>query len=1014
MPEKPVDKIKITGARQHNLKNINMEIPKNQLVVLTGMSGSGKSSLAFDTLYAEGQRRYVESLSSYARQFLGVMAKPDVDHIEGLSPAISIDQKTTSHNPRSTVGTITEIYDYMRLLFARVGHQHCPNCGREIASQSVDQIVNQVMDELERRTKEGPARLMVMSPVVRDRKGEFTALFDNLQKKGYQRVRIDGKLYDLNQDLSLIKTNKHSIESVIDRLSTMGKELENVEQRKIFRSRLSQSVEEALKLAEGYVVIAYINDNSLEFPTDPKSFTNQLFSEKYACSYCGISLPELEPRLFSFNSPHGACETCNGLGSILKIDVEKMLAPSLTLSEGAVIPFARMLSSDTWWARLVRKVVEDEGYDFRRTSFNDMSEEAQQKLLYGSDKIYQVEGENRFGRETMIEEKFEGFVNNLERRYGETDSDFIRKEIEQFMERRICEKCGGSRLKPEALAVTIDHKNISEVTSMAILKAAEWTAKVSDRPANDFESETVLSVKEFTIGESILKEIASRLQFLVAVGLDYLTLGREAATLAGGEAQRIRLASQIGTGLTGVLYVLDEPTIGLHQRDNRQLIETLKNLRDKGNSVVVVEHDRDLMLAADYIFDFGPLAGKHGGEIVAEGTPDQIMSNKKSITGKYLARKKDIVRFVHSGTTLSRESDGSQESRKYLSPDAIAEAIVTQPKIGIRGASHHNLKNVDVEFPLRTLTCITGISGSGKSTLLHDTLYGNVSKALGKSSDHAPGYVSSLMLPEEVRRMTLIDQSPIGKTPRSNPGTYTKIFDYIRTVFANTKDSRTRGFTAGRFSFNVKGGRCETCQGDGQLKIEMQFLPDVYVTCEVCKGARYNEETLAVRYKEKNIAEVLHMTVDEAMEFFAGHTTLRNKLKTLQEVGLGYIEIGQPAPTLSGGEAQRVKLARELSVRTSEHCVYLLDEPTTGLHFEDIQKLLQVLEQLVAQNNTVILIEHNLDVIKNADWIIDLGPEGGERGGQIIATGTPAQVANNPASHTGEYLKEEFALHQRS
>jgi len=1015
MPEKPVDLIKITGARQHNLKNISMEIPKNKLVVLTGMSGSGKSSLAFDTLYAEGQRRYVESLSSYARQFLGVMAKPDVDHIEGLSPAISIDQKTTSHNPRSTVGTITEIYDYLRLLFARVGHQHCPNCGREIASQSVDQIVNQVMTELENRAGEGPARLMVMSPVVRDRKGEFSALFENLQKKGYQRVRIDGQLYDLNQDFSLIKTNKHTIEAVIDRLSTFKKELDNEEMRKTFRSRLSQSLEEALKLAEGFVVIAYINDNSLEFPTDPKSFTNQLFSEKYACSYCGISLPELEPRLFSFNSPHGACEVCNGLGSILKIDVEKMLAPSLTLSEGAVIPFARMLSSDTWWARLVHKVVEEEGFDFRRTAFQDMSPEAQQKLLYGSDRIYQVEGENRFGRATMIEEKFEGFVNNLERRYSETDSEFIRKEIEQFMERRICQKCNGSRLKPEALAVTIDHKNISEVTNLSILKAAEWVEKVRIRPESDTvedreKNPTVLSVKEFAIGESILKEITNRLQFLVAVGLDYLTLGREAATLAGGEAQRIRLASQIGTGLTGVLYVLDEPTIGLHQRDNRQLIDTLKNLRDKGNSVVVVEHDRDLMLAADYIFDFGPLAGKHGGQIVAEGTPSEIMESKKSITGKYLARKKDIVRHIKSGTTLSREADGSQDSRRYLSPDALADAIVTQPRIAIRGASHHNLKDIDVEFPLRTLTCITGISGSGKSTLLHDTLYANVSKALGKSTDQQPGYVASLMVPEEVRRITLIDQSPIGKTPRSNPGTYTKIFDYIRTIFANTKDARTRGFTAGRFSFNVKGGRCETCQGDGQLKIEMQFLPDVYVTCEVCKGARYNEETLAVRYKDKNIADVLHMTVDEAIEFFAGHTTLRNKLKTLQEVGLGYIEIGQPAPTLSGGEAQRVKLARELSVRTSEHCVYLLDEPTTGLHFEDIQKLLQVLEQLVAQNNTVILIEHNLDVIKNADWIVDLGPEGGDRGGEVIAVGTPEQIARNSRSYTGHFLEEEFAL----
>ena len=642
-----------------------------------------------------------------------------------------------------------------------------------------------------------------------------------------------------------------------------------------------------------------------------------------------------------------------------------------------------------------------------------MSEETQHKLLYGSDKVYQVEGENRFGRATMIEEKFEGFVNNLERRYSETDSEFIRREIEQFMERKICEKCEGSRLKAEALAVTIDKLNISDVTSMSILKATQWVDKVHTRPKEDTELTTVLSVKEFTIGDSILKEIASRLQFLVAVGLDYLTLGREAATLAGGEAQRIRLASQIGTGLTGVLYVLDEPTIGLHQRDNRQLIETLKNLRDKGNSVVVVEHDRDLMLAADYIFDFGPKAGKHGGQIVAEGTPEEVMKNKNSVTGKYLARKKDVLREVASGSTLQRY-DNHAETRKYLSADAFAEALTTQPKISIRGANHHNLKSVDVEFPLRTLSCITGISGSGKSTLLHDTLYANVAKSLGKSSDQSPGYVSSIVVPDEVRRITLIDQSPIGKTPRSNPGTYTKIFDYIRTVFANTKDARTRGFSAGRFSFNVKGGRCETCQGDGQLKIEMQFLPDVYVTCEVCKGARYNEETLAVRYKEKNIAEVLHMTVDEAIEFFAGHSTLRNKLKTLQEVGLGYIEIGQPAPTLSGGEAQRVKLARELSVRTSEHCVYLLDEPTTGLHFEDIQKLLQVLEQLVAQNNTVILIEHNLDVIKNADWLVDLGPDGGERGGEIIAVGTPHQVAEMKHSFTGQFLKEEFEVHKKA
>jgi len=987
MPKNTKNVIKIVGARQHNLKNISMEIPKNQLVVLTGMSGSGKSSLAFDTLYAEGQRRYVESLSSYARQFLGVMGKPDVDLIEGLSPAISIDQKTTSHNPRSTVGTITEIYDYLRLLFARVGHPHCPNCGKEIATQSVDQIVNHVMTELDERTKtQAAARIFVLSPVVRDRKGEFSALFENLQKKGYQRIRIDGKLHDINDDLSLIKTNKHTIEVVIDRLATFGKELKDEAMRKTFRTRLSQSVEEALRLAEGLASISFIEDASLDFPTNPKKFTDRLFSEKFACSECGISLPEIEPRLLSFNSPHGACETCGGLGSLLKIDQKKIVAASLTLSEGAIIPFARMMGSDTWWSRLVQTVVAEEGYDFRRTPFQDMSEETQHLLLFGSDRIYQVEGENRFGRQTMIEEKFEGFMNNLERRYQETDSEFIRKEIEEYMERQVCPKCHGTRLKPEALAITIDKKNIAQVTQLPITRAEEWIEQIHK----------VLSKKELTIGAAILKEIRVRLNFLNAVGLDYLTLHREAATLAGGEAQRIRLASQIGTGLTGVLYVLDEPTIGLHQRDNHQLIETLKNLRDKGNSVIVVEHDRDLMLAADYIFDFGPKAGKHGGEIVAEGTPAEIMDDRHSLTGQYLSRRKSVAR------------ENTKPETKLLSPDSVAESIQDQPAIKIYGASHHNLKSVDVAFPLRTLTCITGVSGSGKSTLLHDTLYYNVAWNLAKSIEQSPGHVESIMIPDEVKRISLIDQSPIGKTPRSNPGTYTKIFDYIRTIFANTKDARTRGYTAGRFSFNVKGGRCETCQGDGQLKIEMQFLPDIYVTCEVCNGARYNEETLAVRYKDKNISEVLHMTVDEAVEFFSGHTTVRNKLKTLQEVGLGYIEIGQPAPTLSGGEAQRVKLARELSVRTLDHCVYLLDEPTTGLHFEDIQKLLYVLERLVAQNNTVILIEHNLDVIKNADWIIDLGPEGGERGGDVIAVGTPKQIVKKQESYTGKYLQAEF------
>lgn len=1011
-PRKFKDFIKITGARQHNLKNVSMEIPKNSLVVLTGMSGSGKSSLAFDTLYAEGQRRYVESLSSYARQFLGVMSKPDVDHIEGLSPAISIDQKTTSHNPRSTVGTITEIYDYFRLLFARVGHPHCPNCGREIATQTVDQIVNQVLSELEGRSKDLPARLFVMAPVVRDRKGEFSSLFENLQKKGYQRVRIDGKMYDLANDLTLIKTNKHSIEAVVDRLSILGKELQQDGLRATFRSRLSQSLEEALRLADGLASIGYINDSSLEFPDQPKDITTKLFSEKFACSYCGISLPEIEPRLFSFNSPHGACETCTGLGSLLKIDKEKVVASSLSLSEGAIIPFARMMGNDTWWARLVKTVVEEAGYDFRTTPFQDMSEEAQNLLLYGSDKLYQVEGENRFGRQTMIEEKFEGFINNLERRYSETDSEFIRREIEAFMERQICPKCHGTRLKPEALSVTIDHVNISQVTAFSIAHSLAWTKKLQREPGK--ESEALLSVKEYAIGDSILKEIVARLGFLSAVGLDYLTLHREAATLAGGEAQRIRLASQIGTGLTGVLYVLDEPTIGLHQRDNRQLINTLKNLRDKGNSVVVVEHDRDLMMSADYIFDFGPKAGKNGGEIVAQGRPTEIIANPTSVTGKYLARKKDITRLQSYKTNAqTAQAYNYRSARAVIDPDEAPIGIQDQPAIRITGAEHHNLKAVDVSFPLRTLTCITGISGSGKSTLLHDTLYAHVAKALGQSLESQPGKISSIMVPDEIKKITLIDQSPIGKTPRSNPGTYTKIFDYVRTIFANTKDARTRGFNSGRFSFNVKGGRCEACQGDGQIKIEMQFLADIYVTCDVCHGARYNEETLAVKYKEKSIADVLHMTVDDAMEFFANHSTLRNKLRTLQEVGLGYIELGQPAPTLSGGEAQRVKLARELSIRTTDHCVYLLDEPTTGLHFEDIQKLMNVLEQLVAQNNTVILIEHNLDVIKNADWIIDLGPEGGDRGGEILSVGTPRTIAEEKNSYTGQFLAEELALQEK-
>lgn len=982
--------INVQGAREHNLKDLSVQIPKYKMVVFTGLSGSGKSSLAFDTLYAEGQRRYVESLSSYARQFLGIMHKPEVDHIEGLSPAISIDQKTTSHNPRSTVGTITEIYDYLRLLFARAGRPHCPNCGREVAAQSIDQIINQILEEVETRANSQPVRLAIMSPVVRQRKGEFTGLFDNLLRKGYRRARIDGGYFDLSGDLVLLKTNKHDVSVIIDRLTIDKKQLRDEAMLKTFRSRLTQSVEEALSLAEGLAIAAYIEDDSLSFPDSPKATTDRLYSEKRACSYCGISLPELEPRLFSFNSPQGACPECHGLGSLLKIDINKILAPTLTLSEGAIIPFARVLGHDSWWGRLVGEVVSDLGYDLRKTPWEEMAQKDQQILLYGSSKVYKVEGDNRFGQQTVTHQTFEGFISNLERRYQETDSDFMRKEIEQFMQKQQCPVCNGTRLKPEALSVKVANLNISEVTAKPINYTLDWTKSLKEN--------LHLSPKEQIIAQPILKEIINRLSFLTSVGLTYLSLDREAGTLAGGEAQRIRLASQIGTGLTGVLYILDEPTIGLHQRDNHQLIQTLENLRDKGNSVIVVEHDRDVMLAADYIFDFGPLAGKGGGEIIAHGTPQELMADPASLTGKYLSRKKDVLRKI-----VKRE-------RKIVSDDEIdSSKEVSGSVISINGATHNNLKNIDVEFPLGKFTAITGVSGSGKSTLLYDTLYANLNKHLGRSNDDQPGQIARISVPEVVRRVSLIDQSPIGKTPRSNPATYTKIFDHVRKTFALTKEAAVRGYKEGRFSFNVKGGRCEACQGDGQIKIEMQFLPDVYVTCDVCHGSRYAQETLEVVYQGKNIAQVLEMTVDEATDFFKNHTAIRKKLETLQAVGLGYIHLGQPAPTLSGGEAQRVKLAKELSARSFEHVVYLLDEPTTGLHFADVQNLLHVLHKLVEQNNSVIVIEHNLDIIKNADWIIDMGPEGGEAGGQVVATGTPAQVAANPSSVTGEYLKTELA-----
>ena len=976
------DTIVIKGARQHNLKNIDLDIPKNKFVVLTGMSGSGKSSLAFDTLYAEGQRRYVESLSSYARQFLGVMSKPDVDFIGGLSPAISIDQKTTSHNPRSTVGTITEIYDYLRLLYARIGHPHCPNCGSEIKQQTVEEMVTTIMSQLETRVGLGPVRFLVLAPVVTDRKGEFVSLFENIKKKGYSRVRVDGAMYGIDEDFVLLKNNKHTISVVADRFVVDKTILRDKESLKDFRSRLWADLEQSLKLSDGQVVISFIHDPGLSFPEKPTQTEDILFSEKFACTQCGLSIGEIEPRIFSFNTPHGACPTCNGLGSLLKIDPAKVIAPSLTLAEGAVIPFERVMNADTWFARLIETVVNT--YDgSMRVPFEELSGEVRHVLLYGdAPKKHRVRGENRFGRTTQIEEEFPGLLTHLERKYKESESEFVRAEIERYMRKEICPECQGARLRPESLAVTIDDKNIAKACEQAINKMHEWIGHLMDHGVQ----ENLMTPKQALIASSILKEIRLRLEFLVSVGLTYLTLSRESGTLAGGEAQRIRLASQIGSGLTGVLYILDEPTIGLHQRDNHRLIETLKMLRDLGNSVIVVEHDRDTIMAADWVVDFGPRAGSHGGQVVSEGIPEKIMSDAKSLTGKYISNKKKIYVEKTDVRTI-KHLDGS---------------------ITIRGAQEHNLKFIDVEIPLSKFICITGVSGSGKSTFLHECLYQNIARELGYVTHETPGNIESITYDKGLKRVILIDQSPIGKTPRSNPATYTKIFDLIRTLYSQTQDAHARGYTGGRFSFNVKGGRCEACQGEGQVKIEMQFLADIYVTCDICHGTRYNAETLEVLYKEKNIAQVLAMTIDEAIPFFEHSRTIQQKLKTLQEVGLGYMKLGQSAPTLSGGEAQRVKLARELSVRSTEHTLYLLDEPTTGLHFEDIQNLLNVLQRLVDVGNTVVVIEHNLDVIKNADWIIDLGPEGGDEGGQVVTIGTPQNVADNKKSLTGKFLKAEL------
>ena len=930
--------IKIKGARAHNLKNISLEIPRDKLVVITGLSGSGKSSLAFDTIYAEGQRRYVESLSSYARQFLGQMDKPDVDQIDGLSPAISIDQKTTSHNPRSTVGTVTEIYDYLRLLFARAGRPHCPKCGKPITQQTVDQMIDQIK-ELPERTK-----LLIMAQVVRGKKGEHKKILAHIRHEGYVRVRIDGEVMDVGEDIQLEKNKKHTIEVVIDRLVV----------REGMETRLADSLETALKLGDGVAYVQIVDGELL------------MFSENFACVDCGVSLPEITPRMFSFNNPYGACPVCMGLGSHMEFDEELVLPdPELSVGGGVFAPLSKNLHS---YAMCVMKaLLESRGYTLE-TPWNEIDKKTQNVLLHGSgDERYKFHYVNMFGENKEYFVPFEGVMPLLSRRYQETDSDEMRESYENYMTEIPCKACHGARLKPETLSVTVGGRNIYEVTTMTI------------RQADAFFENLELTAREQKIASQILKEIHARLSFLLNVGLDYLTLSRSAGTLSGGEAQRIRLATQIGSGLQGVLYVLDEPSIGLHQRDNNRLLATLKHLRDLGNTLIVVEHDEDTMYAADHIVDIGPGAGAHGGQVVAQGTVEDIMKVPESITGQYLSRRKFIP-----VPAKRRPGNG-----KFIE---------------VVGAAENNLKNLTVKFPLGTLTLVTGVSGSGKSTLVNEILYKGIASRLYHAKGK-PGKHKKIKGLENIDKIIDIDQQPIGRTPRSNPATYTGVFDAVRELFSQTSEARMRGYKAGRFSFNVKGGRCEACKGDGILKIEMHFLPDVYVPCEVCKGARYNRETLEVRYKGKNISEVLDMTIDEAVDFFANVPRIARKLKIIQDVGLGYIKLGQPATTLSGGEAQRVKLATELSRRSTGKTLYILDEPTTGLHTADIHKLLDILQRLVDGGDTVVVIEHNLDVIKTADYIIDLGPEGGDQGGTIVATGRPEDIVKVSASYTGKFLQ---------
>ena len=931
--------IKIEGARAHNLKNINVQIPRDKLVVVTGLSGSGKSSLAFDTIYAEGQRRYVESLSAYARQFLGQMDKPDVDNIEGLSPAISIDQKTTSHNPRSTVGTVTEIYDYLRLLYARAGRPHCPNCGKPITQQSVDQMVDRIMQ------LPAGAKLLIMAQLVRGKKGEHKKVLEQIRREGYVRVRIDGELHDLGEEIALEKQKKHTIEIVVDRLVV----------REGMESRLADSLETALHAGERVVYVQVVDGELL------------MFSENFACVDCGISLPEIAPRMFSFNSPFGACPVCTGLGSHKEFDPVLVVPdPTLSVADGVFAPLSK--NPNSYGMRAITALLAAHDYD-AHTPWNRMDKKTQKMLLYGSDEYVSFQYTNMFGEEKEYHVPYEGVLPALTRRYRETDSEEMRESYEDYMTDTPCSACHGARLKPEALAVTVGGKNIAALTALTIREADAFL----------MAAEQDFTPREAKIAGEILKEIHARLHFLLDVGLDYLTLSRAASTLSGGEAQRIRLATQIGSGLMGVLYILDEPSIGLHQRDNNRLLATLRHLRDLGNTLIVVEHDEDTMYAADHIIDIGPGAGEHGGEVVAEGTAAEIMKNPASITGQYLSRKQFIPVPAER-----RRGNG------YF--------------LEIVGAAENNLKDVNVKFPLGTLTLVTGVSGSGKSTLVNEILYRGVASRLYRAKGK-PGKHKKIKGLEHIDKVINIDQQPIGRTPRSNPATYTGVFDAIRELFSQVSESRMRGYKAGRFSFNVKGGRCEACRGDGILKIEMQFLPDVYVPCEVCKGARYNRETLEVHYKGKTIAEVLDMTIDEAVAFFANVPRIARKLEIIRDVGLGYIRLGQPATTLSGGEAQRVKLATELARRSTGKTLYILDEPTTGLHAADIHKLLLILQRLVDGGDTVGVIEHNLDVIKTADHIIDLGPEGGTGGGTIVAQGTPEEIVKVKASYTGQFLR---------